>query len=95
MEARMSRYSSAEGPGSDVHASRVIAPDARDLTSGESLSHVPESAAFSYSFLTILTAMSFLARERRPWITIERESLGHPDPSYFFPQTAFRPPPIR
>jgi hypothetical protein len=95
MEARMARYAPSEGYGSDVHASRVIAPDARDLTPGENSSSAPEGLAFLCVFLTAIAAACDLAKESRPWVTIRREALRISPKHYFSPQIAFRPPPAR
>lgn len=93
MEARMARYESPEGYSSDVHASRLIAPDARDLTPGES--SPAESMVFLCVSLAIFTATFILAPENRPWNTIQRESLRSSSGFYFSPHIAFRPPPSR
>lgn len=91
----MARYGSPEGFGSDVHASRLIAPDARDLTPGDASSSAPDSVVFLCVLVTILTAMLILARENRPWKAIESDSLRTSAGTYIYPQIAFRPPPAR
>lgn len=89
----MSRYSSADGIGSDVHASRVMAPDARDLTPGET-SSATGSMAFLYALVSVLAAASLVAPEDRPWNIRRRETLRASNGSYFSPQIALRPPPV-